>query len=254
MDNVNNLLRQAKSFVDRNSPTILTCIGGVGVVGTAVLAATATPKALELLKDAREEKGEDLTKMEVVLTAGPAYIPAILAGASTIACIFGANIISKHQQASLVSAYALLDSSYKEYKKKVEELYGEDSNGRIREEIVRDKYDEEDISVDDRKSLFYDEMSDRYFEARMEDVLRAEFAVNRKISMWGGVTLNEFYEYMDVPPVEHGGILGWSEGSLMAETWGKWIDFTHKKVVMDDGLECYILSASTDPMMDYEYY
>ena len=252
---MSNLLHQAKSFVNRNSSTILTCLGGVGVLGTAVLTATATPKAMKLLKEAKKEKGEDLTKMEVVLTAGPAYIPAVLVGASTIACIVGANIINKRHQASLASAYALLDSSYKQYKNKVEELYGIGANEQIREDIIKDKYDEEDISeVDDGKSLFYDEMSDRYFEARMEDVLKAEFAVNRKISMWGGVTLNEFYEYMDIPPVEHGGILGWSEGSLMAETWGKWVDFTHKKVVMDDGLECYILSASTDPIMDYEYY
>ena len=44
-------------FLRRNSSTILTCAGGVGVVATAVLTAKATPKAMRLLEEARNEKG-----------------------------------------------------------------------------------------------------------------------------------------------------------------------------------------------------
>ena len=38
----------------------------------------ATPKALSLLEQAKEEKGEELTKLETVKIAGPAYIPSIV--------------------------------------------------------------------------------------------------------------------------------------------------------------------------------
>ena len=107
-----------KEFLRRNSSTILTCIGAVGVVATAVMAVKATPKALELIENAKEEKGEELTKIEVVKVAGPTYIPAIVTGVATVACIFGSNVLNKRSQASLMSAYALLDNSYKEYKKK----------------------------------------------------------------------------------------------------------------------------------------
>jgi hypothetical protein len=252
---MNNLLRQAKTFANRNASTILTVAGSVGVAATSVMAVKATPKALALIEQAKEEKGEDLTKLEVVKTAGPVYIPAVIMGASTIACIFGANIMNKRQQAALASAYALLDSSYKDYKKKVEELYGEDANGRIREEIAKDKYEESDISVEDgEKSLFYDNFSERYFEAKMEDVIRAEYLINRKISLWGGASLNEFYEAINIEPVDYGEFLGWSAGGLMEETWGDWLDFEHEKVVMDDGLECHIITMSSEPMYDYEYY
>lgn len=251
---MNGLLMRSKLFASRNSSTILTCIGGVGVVGTAVLAAKATPKALALIELAKEEKGKDLTKTEVVKVAGPVYIPSIVVGASTIACIFGANILNKRQQASLASAYALLDNSYKEYKKKVAELYGEDADRQVRTEIAKDKYEEDPIKVEEGKLLFYDQFSDRYFESTMADVLRAEYKINKKISNYGGAHLNEFYEALDLPQEDYGVSLGWSTGSLMSVEWTQWLDFVHEKVVMDDGLECYIISFSVDPMYDYEFY
>ena len=116
---MNHLLHHSKLFFKRNSSTILTCVGALGVVTTSVLAVKATPKALALIEAAKEEKGEELTPVETVQVAGPVYIPAIVTGVSTIACIFGANALNKRQQAALMSAYALLDSSYKEYKAKV---------------------------------------------------------------------------------------------------------------------------------------
>jgi hypothetical protein len=251
---MNKLLHQSKVFLSRNASTILTCVGGVGVVATSVLAVKSTPKALKLLEQAKEDKGDDLTKMEIIKVAGPAYIPAIVTGVSTIACIFGANVLNQRQQAALMSAYALLDNSYKEYKSKVKELYGEDADARVRAEIAKDKYEELDISVEDNKQLFYDQYSERYFEATMEDVIKAEYEINRKISLWGGADLNEFYDHLNIPTVDYGDYVGWSSGGLMEMAWSDWLDFYHEKVVMDDGLECYIISMSTEPMFDYEYY
>lgn len=251
---MNKLLRQSKVFLNRYSSTILTCVGGAGVVVTSVMAVKATPKALKLLEQAKDEKGEELTKLEVVKVAGPVYIPSIVMGVSTIACIFGANVLNQRKQAALMSAYAVLDNSYKDYRNKVEELYGEEADAHVRSEIVKDKYEEENVEVDDNKQLFYDAFSERYFESTMENVIRAQYAINRKISLWGGADLNEFYEALDIPPVDYGKHLGWSSGSLMEMAWSDWLDFDHEKVVMDDGLECYIITISVEPMFDYEYY
>ena len=118
---MNNLLHRSKIFMNRNASTILTCMGGIGTVATAVMAVRVTPKALDLLEKAEEKKGEALTKMEKVKVAAPVYVPSVLVGVSTLACIFGANVMGKRQQASMISAYALLENSYKEHKKKVEE-------------------------------------------------------------------------------------------------------------------------------------
>ena len=82
---MNKLLNASRLFVKKNGSTILTCIGGAGVVATSVMAVKATPKAMILLDNAREEKGDNLTKFETIMVAGPAYIPAIVVGVSTIA-------------------------------------------------------------------------------------------------------------------------------------------------------------------------
>lgn len=246
-----------KDFLRRNSSTILTCIGAVGVVATAVMAVKATPKAIERIEEAKEEKGEELTKLEVVNVAGPAYIPAVITGAATIACIFGASVISKRSQASLMSAYALLDNSYNEYKKKVEELYGEDANERIRAEIAKDKYTGDGKLEDDSKELFYDFYSGRYFESTTEAVARAEYMTNRQLYVAGSVSLNDYYFFLGLTPLPEYDEIGWTCQQLEEMYWHPWIEFDHEKTEMDEsfdghtGLECTIISISQQPVMGY---
>lgn len=252
---VNKLMQHSKMFLKRNSSTILTCIGGAGVVATTVMAVKATPKALRLLDAKKEEKGENLTVWETIETAGMTYVPTIITGTATIACIFGANMLNKRQQAALMSAYALLDNTYKDYQKKVGELYGEDANDNVKGEIVKDKYVDDEVSLtDDNKQLFYDEFSGRYFESTTEDVIKAEYNLNRKLADWYGVYLNEFYEMLGIEPVDEGDYLGWNSAEVYDTQWSNWIDFSHKKVTMDDGLECYILFWSVDPTFGFEDY
>lgn len=129
-----------ESFVKKNGATILTWTSAAGVVSTAVLTSKATTKANRLLEEISKEKDTDLTLKEKVKYTVPIYIPAILVGTGTVACIFGANILNKHQQASLMSAYTLLDRSYKEYRNKVEELYGEEVIQTIEDAIEKDHY------------------------------------------------------------------------------------------------------------------
>lgn len=173
--------------------TFLTCIGAIGVVATAVLTAKATPKATVAIIDAKCEKEDfELTKIEKIKAAAPAYIPAIITGASTIACIFGANVLNKQSQASLVSAYAMLDRTYREYTKKVKELYGEEIDHRVKEEMAKEHYTDQESTIPKGEQLFYDLNTMQYFAASIDDVLQ--------------------------------------------------------KTVMDDGLECYIISTPFDVM------
>lgn len=133
------MVMRPKVFFKKNGATILTCLGAAGVIGTAVTAVKATPKAMLLLNEAKKEKGSSLTKLEVVKIAGPLYIPSVLIGVSSIACILGSNVLNKQKQAALVSAYTILDQSYKEYKNKVTEMYGEEANKAVEEELSKDK-------------------------------------------------------------------------------------------------------------------
>ena len=60
---MNKIVQKAQVFVKRNSSTILTALGGAGLVATTVMAVKATPKAMELIKQAEEEKGDKLTRL-----------------------------------------------------------------------------------------------------------------------------------------------------------------------------------------------
>lgn len=248
---MNDLLNTSRRFLKRNASTILTCVGGAGVVATSIMAVKATPKALVLIENAKEEKGEELTPLETFKVAGPVYIPAVLTGMTTLACIFGANALNKRQQASLISAYALLDNSYKEFKAKTEELYGSGAIAKVEDEIAKDDYEDSEIIVEDEKELFYDIFSGQYFHSTMADVIHAEYLINRRLVIDSYVCLNEFYDLLGIPPVDGGDELGWCSGALWEMYWYSWVDFEHRKVTMDDGLECYVISMQHEPYADY---
>ena len=249
-----------QTFIKRNASTILTSLGAAGVLATAIITAKESPKALSLLEEAKEKKGEKLTKWEKVKIAGPAYIPAIVTGAATAACIFGSNVISKRQQATLISAYALLDNSYKEYKKKVNELYGEEAGERVREEIAKDKYAGDGSLSDDSKELFFDFYSGRYFESTKEAVMRAQYETNRALIVNGVVCLNEYYDFLGLETKPEYELLGWSCGQIEKMYLHPWIEFDYEETVIDEeseyseGLACTIIHMPLEPFMDYLEY
>ena len=236
-------------FLHRNSPTILTVIGAVGVVATAILAVKATPKAVKQLEKATYEKGEDLTKLEVVQVAGPSYIPTVVMGAATIACMFGANALNKQKQASLASAYALVDRSFKEYRSKLIELKGEEVDREVRDAVVREHCDYHVIGLDipDKKMKFYDEISGRYVECYERDIIDAEYHLNRNYIMRGYSPLNEFYDFLGLPHTKEGEELGWSTSDELY-----WIDFVHRPVKRKDGsIRHVVIEAIFSPNGDY---
>ena len=248
-------MNRTQIFLKKHSSTILTIVGAVGVVATSVMAVKATPKALALLEEAKEEKytntGEsDLTVVETVKAAWKPYIPATITGISTIACIFGANYLNSRTQASLMSAYAVLDSSYREYREKTKELHGDDVD--IKREIIKTKFDSNmDLSGD--KELFFDYHSMRYFESTFDEVKRAERIFNENFAMSGFACLNDFYEILGLPPVEYGDQLGWSTITNDDVYGYSELEFMYEKTELDDGLECWIMTMPCAPTLDYVY-
>ena len=245
-----------RSFAKKNASVILTCISVAGVVATTIMAVKETPKALLLLENAKEEKREELTKWEKVKIAGPVYIPSMITGAATIACICGSNVISKRQQATLATAYALLDNSYKEYKKKVDEVYGAEAGKNIRAEIAKDKYTNDIISLDN-KELFYDFYSGKYFESTKEKVIQAQYETNRALIVNNAVSLNEYYEILGLERKSEYELVGWS-CSQIEEMYGHpWIEFDHEETTIDEesdyseGLKCTIIYFPIEPIMNY---
>lgn len=246
-------MKAIKHFLKHNSATIMTCFGAVGVVATAVTAVRATPKAMELIEAEECAKWENLdeeplTTAEIIQVAWKPYIPSVAIGAATIACIFGANILNQRQQAALTSAYILLEQSYKEYKEKVKEELGADTDSKIRASIVKDKLSDSELPLLGGENLmFYEEHHGQIFERTMLEVRDAEYHLNRKLAMNGEVSLNEFLELLDLPGVEGGDAIGWSQEDGFDFYNYTWIEFDHELVTLDDGMECYILNTAIAP-------
>lgn len=249
--NVTRMIQHSKIFIQRRGPTILTCLGVLGVVSTTILAIKSTPKAVKLLDDAKEEKGDDLTVVEVIRQAGPVYIPTVSVGAATIACIIGANTINQKRQASLASALYFTNNALKEYRDKVVECFGENADIQVRDAIAKDKYKESGVTASDDNLVFFDEWSGRFFESTEEDVLLAEYHFNRNFVLRGYATLNELYEFLNLPVTELGETLGWSLYAGEAFYGYSWVDFEHRKITQDDGTEYYAIMMPFSPTADY---
>lgn len=251
---MNNLVGRSKLFIKRNGSTILTVAGGIGAVATTVMAVQATPKALKTIEAVEEVKGEKLTKLEIIQVAGPIYIPTVLMGVGTLACIFGANMLNKRHQAAITSAYALLDNSYKEYRKKVQDLYDVSVDEKIRSEIVKDHYKEDEPQVNPGKELFYDYFSERFFESTQLEVLAAEAGLNKIIANDCGAYLNEFYDLLGLDEIEAGKELGWSNSVLDSMYWTNWVDFKHSTDKLPDGTIYTVITMMQEPVIDFAYY
>lgn len=233
------------NWIRRNGSTILTCFGAGGMIATVILAVKATPKAMRACTEAQVEKGRNhLTKLEIVRAVAPAYIPAAATGIGTLACIFGANTLSRRQQAAMASAYAALASAFEGYRQKVDDICGPGTDAMIEKVIAQEKHDEEDDRPPwDEVQTFYLEcngVAPKLFERTMEQIVKAEYEANRIFILKGELTLNEFLQILDLPAVEAGDSIGW-EAYIGETQYGyRWIDFSHRYFAMEDMTVCSI--------------
>ncbi len=239
------------------SPAALTCLSIAGVVGTAVTAVTATPKAMMLVEQKkREMKLDKLPKKEAACIICRCYIPSALVGLATAICIVGIGSENRRSRASLISAYAMLNDSYKKYRNAARSVYGEDADERIHAEMAVNAcvrttdwgYQSYDMEMDSgsERVLFYDLCSQRYFNATLAAVLNAQYHINRNLQLRGYCSLNEYYSFLGIGDVKDGDEIGWQMESLCRDG-EQWLDFDNRKTVLDDGLECIVSSIAIEP-------
>lgn len=240
-------LPKVKVPFKRRAPLVLSIIGCLGVVGTGVVAAIQTPKAIAKLEEVKPK-----TPAQKFLTVAPVYLPAVGVAAGSIASILGANALNVRQQAKLISGYALLNESYRAYKGKVKQLYGEDADRSVRAAIAKDDISEltdeqkhvmKDLTDD--QHWFYCSYADdehKFFKRTWLEIQDAEYAVNRELCCKGYITLDKFLHYFGLPKNPYGGdMVGWSVDYLFDAYDEPWIDFDHMPV------EPYSYPSDDDP-------
>ena len=247
---MNKFIANSKMFLKRNSSTILTCVGAVGVAATAVVSAKNTVKAVKIIEQ-EKEKDEKITKKEMLKTVAPVYIPTVMVGLSTIACIFGANTLNKKTQASLMSAYALLDQSYKEYRNKAVEIYGEEADKKIRDGIAQIHYNDQAPHIKyDETNKFFDFYGLQFFDSTLEDIEDVEKALNKMLSKNGYVGLNTLYELLGVECSDTDYEVGWSFNTL-AECGKDKIEFSCEHVTAENGEKFFAFTMNPEPSANY---
>lgn len=237
--------------IKKASPIILSALSVIGVAATAVLSAKATVKALEK------------TENEDAADAWKCYIPTALVAIATAACIIGNGVLNRKQQASLLSAYALMERSYRQYRNKTVELYGEDADKKIICSLAVETPKKGTVIIhpgltststldwgnDDEEihHLFWDSFSERYFTSTISRVLQAEIAVNRcmNLSCGGFVTVNDFYNFLGLEPITGGDEIGWSVCDCYT-----FLDFDHYVTKLEDSPDGVNLEAL---VIDYQW-
>ena len=250
-------------LIKKHAGTILTFIATGTFIATVYKAIEETPKALELIEDARKEKCAELTKFETVQVSAPAYIPAIVLGTLTIGCMFGANILNVKQQASLMSAYAVLDQTYKKhrdkfkkYRDKVADIFGEEADLKVAEAVSHDEYPVPEVEDEEKKYKFKItgiDGEDVYFYATMSDVIAAEYEVNKELNTGCTCSLNYFLEQLGADKITNGDLLGWNITTITY--WGgySWLDFGNNPSVDGDDYD-YEIFLNIEPTPGFENY
>lgn len=242
---INNFFRQ-------NSSTMLTVIGSVGVVVTAVMSARDTLKARKRINYQRGYQDKEFTTKEKIKLAAPCYIPTALSAVSTILCICGANKLNKNMQKSLTSAYILLDQSYKEYKKSVKEVYGREGEEEIARHTAERKAEETQIIKPDEGDVFFDNFSLQFFTSTLENIHDAERQANEILHSQGYISLRMLYSLLGEDVIGTDNLLGWSLGAGRLYGYEN-IELEVTVMPREDGKVRYILDFTEMPTEDYLY-
>ena len=205
-----------KLFLGKRSPEILTVVSVIGIVATVVTASQDTIKAQDILK-----KMKPRDKREAIKITWKCYIPTAISATTTCLSIFGITHFSNKQKKAL-SAYALSQTTlFQEYQKRVIDQIGQNKERCVYEETTKAIADRQApvigsgpyIGMDDvidtghGSTLFYDQVSERYFKSDMLYIGKTENDINREVRSEMYFDWNEILYRLGQPYKEYGDTL-----------------------------------------------
>lgn len=213
---LSDILRQFRKTFQSNAPEILTALATSGVVTTAYLTGKASFKAAGKL----ESQPPDATLVEKVKITWKCYIPAGVSGCLTIGCIIVSSKKQSRRTTAAVTAYSLTERAFSEYKDKIAEQIGSGREKKVRDEIAQEKVNKssskQDIVVVGPGHVMCCELyTQRYFRNNMDTLRRAENEINRRINRDMYVSLDEFYDLLELQHTSNSGNIGWDSNRPM---------------------------------------
>lgn len=251
--NVSKMMKTVTQWTTKHSPEILTGVGIASGITTVVLAVKATPKAIKLIEEEKKDlKTDKLSPIETVKAAWKPYIPAVLTGAASVACIVSANSVNARRNAALAAAYQISTTALSEYKEKVIETIGEKKERTVREKVAQSRVEKKPASTTEvivtkkGDTMFFDPLSGRYFKSDIEKIKSIVNDLNRR--MIGGeqyMSLSEFYLEIGLQPTLVSDKIGWRIDKAQIE-----IDYPAVKA--EDETPCLSLDYLTVPEYGFD--
>ena len=249
-------MKAAGRTLNKNASKILLGFG-IGAAFTAVgFAVEATPKAMILLEEKKQELGvEKLDTKTIIKTAAPVYIPTAISLGLSTACMIGSHNVKDRQNAALAAACTLSETALKTYQEKVIETVGPEKEQEIREAVALDKMakspepttipaakgvKQTDISYDQQVKC-WESLSGNYFYTTQNMIEKAINGVNKQLLSDFRVTENDLFDYLGIEHNHNGDLLGWdTDNTLGIETF-------YSSKLDDDGMPCLVLDYRTPP-------
>lgn len=253
-ENMTRAIGKAGLKLKKYSPEILAAVGTVGVVASAVMACKATTKISTILDDTNDQldaihtavtdpelaeqySAEDAKKDTAIVYVQTGvkfvklYGPAVAVGAASLACLLGSNHILRKRNVALAAAYTAVDKSFKAYRGRVVERFGEEMDRELRynikakevQEIVTDENGNEttvtstieipEMSYDNSDyARCFDETCvgwTRDPEYNLMFVKQIQNWANDRLQTKGYLYLNEVYEMLGIQRTKAGQVVGW---------------------------------------------
>ena len=266
MNKMSGAFNNVSFKMKKHSPEILMVAGVAGVVVSAVMACKATLKVDAIMDETKEkmdkihkaeedgvtESGEDYfvedAKKDTAIVYAQtgvklvkSYAPAVAIGTLSIASILASNNILRKRNVALAAAYATVDKSFKEYRNRVIEKFGQEVDRELKYNIKAEKVPT--IEVDEetgkekkvKKNAFVVNPSDvsgyaRFFEKYTVDedgnsILNPHWEPNNEYNIMfikaqenyandllrakKRLFLNDVYEMLGLPRTKAGQVVGW---------------------------------------------
>lgn len=253
MTKMTRTFHKAAFKIEKYSPEILLATGIVGTVASAVMACKATTKVSEILEDSKaqidtihevaenpmmegkyteDDAKKDLTIVyaQTALKVGKIYAPAVIVGAASIACILTSNNIMRKRNLAIAAAYATVDKSFKNYRSRVVDRFGEAMDRELRyniraqeideivvnengeSEVVKKTVEVAEINMHDEFARIFDDGCigwEKSPEQNLYFVICQQNYANDILKTRGHLLLNEVYDMFGFPRTRAGATIGW---------------------------------------------
>lgn len=238
----------------KHSPEIFVVAGVVGGVTSAVMACKATTKAGDIIEDTKSQldiihKGmedgnirgveytkEDGTKdLTIVYTQTAVkliklYGPAVALGTVSIVSILAGHNITRKRNLALTAAYATIDNSFKQYRNRVIERFGEELDRELKYDVKTKEVEETVVNEDGTESTvkttvnvidpntisdysrIFDECNPSWSKSPEHNLVflkQQQNYANDLLKSRGHLFLNEVYDMLGFPRTQAGQIVGW---------------------------------------------